>query len=311
MGKLVDLTGQVFGQLTVIERVKFPGEHESHWKCMCTCGNDIIAIAGNLKRGQTQSCGCTAYDRGAAERIIDIAGQKFGMLTALYITKRKSKEDTLWHCKCDCGNECDVSVKNLRSGHTKSCGCFRKEVASENFTKDLTGQTFGYLTVVEKVGKKNSYILWGCKCKCGNYIEVASGDLLSGHTTSCGCRRSSYGEEQIRQILDNENIQYLYNRGYFKDLVGEDRLPLRYDFILMNSSNIPYRLIEFDGPQHDKPFSFFGGEQKFLKQKENDHKKDKYAKAHNIPLVRIPYSKRNNIFLEDLLGDKYLINGGN
>jgi hypothetical protein len=63
VGKLVDLTGKTFGQLTVLERVKIPGEHESHWRCICTCGNEIIVIAGNLKRGTTQSCGCTAHQR--------------------------------------------------------------------------------------------------------------------------------------------------------------------------------------------------------------------------------------------------------
>ena len=309
MSRLVDLTGKVFGQLTVLERVKIEGENESHWLCQCTCGNKKVILAGNLKSGNTTPCGCTAIEKVSNAKLLDITGKKFGRLTALYISKREISKPTLWHCKCDCGQECDVSINNLQSGHTQSCGCLWSDTMFEKMTKDLTGQTFGYLIALEIVGKYASYNLWRCKCKCGNYVNVSSGDLLNGHTTSCGCRRTSYGEEKICEILDAKNIKYLYNNGYFKDLVSEDKLPLRYDFILVNEVNSPYRLIEFDGPQHDKPCNFFGGEQKFFKQKINDKKKNQYALSHNIPLVRILYSKRDSMTLDDLLGDKYLIKG--
>ena len=307
MGRLVDLTGKTFGQLTVLERIKIVGEHESNWRCRCSCGNETTVVAGNLKRGTTQSCGCTAFERSHASRVVDISGQKFGKLTALFISEKNGSNGVVWHCECECGNECDVDGKNLRSGHTQSCGCLRKETMSEMFSKDLTGQVFGYLTAIEPVGRKKSCILWKCSCKCGKYTEVASASLLNGYTTSCGCRRISYGEEQICKILDDNQLNYLYNKGYFKDLIGADGLPLRYDFILMNKHNEPYRLIEFDGPQHDSPQIIFGGEKKFVKQKENDKKKNEYAKSHNIPLIRIPYSEKKNISLEMIFDNKYLI----
>lgn len=309
MRKVVDLTGKIFGQLTVIERVKVPGENESHWKCKCSCGKEVIVIAGNLKKGQSQSCGCTAHKRRAAARVIDLTGKQFGALTVLYMNDRDFSSRISWHCKCECGNECDVDANNLTSGHTKSCGCRRKNIPSELFMKDLTGVVFGYLTVIEPVGRKNTSVLWKCECLCGNYTNVRSVSLLRGDTTSCGCRRTSYGEEQIQQILDKEGIQYLYNKGYFKDLFGYNNLPLRYDFILMDKNNNPYRLIEFDGPQHDAPQDIFGGEEKFIKQKQNDKLKNQYALSHDIPLVRIPYSKRDTMTIDDLFGDKYLIKG--
>lgn len=309
MGRLVDLTGKVFGQLTVLERVKIPREHESHWLCRCTCGNEVVVVAGNLKRGTTQSCGCTAHKRKAAARIIDLTGQKFGKLTVLYMNDRSFSSRVSWHCVCDCGNECDVDANNLTSGHTTSCGCKRKEVPSDLFSKDLIGQVFGYLTVVEPVGHKGAYRLWRCRCKCGNYIDVITGSLTSGATTSCGCRRTSYGEEKIMQILNDAHIEYLYNKSYFKDLLSPSGNLLRYDFILFDNNLNHYRVIEFDGPQHDAPCDFFGGEEKFKQQQENDTLKNQYALSHNIPLVRIPYTKRNNITLEDLLGDQFLIKG--
>lgn len=48
--------------------------------------------------------------------------------------------------------------------------------------KDLIGQKFGRLTVLENCGNKKY-----CKCDCGNYTHVLTNHLLSGHTQSCGC----------------------------------------------------------------------------------------------------------------------------
>ena len=48
-------------------------------------------------------------------------------------------------------------------------------------------------------------------------------------------------------------------------------------------------LIEFDGEQHFEPVEYFGGEEKFLIQKERDKRKNKYCEENNIPLLRIPY----------------------
>ncbi len=66
------------------------------------------------------------------------------------------------------------------------------------------------------------------------------------------------------------------------------------------------RLVEFDGEQHTNPYDFFGGEEKFLKVQHNDTIKNQYAISHNISLVRIPYSKRDSMVLDDLLGSEYI-----
>ena len=60
----------------------------------------------------------------------DLRGIKFNKLTPLYPLKERKKRFIVWHCKCDCGNECDVIGSHLTSGHTKSCGCYQKEKAT-------------------------------------------------------------------------------------------------------------------------------------------------------------------------------------
>lgn len=52
----------------------------------------------------------------------------------------------------------------------------------------LTGKTFGRLTVVERIGvSKNGHILWLCTCECGNSTVVFGSNLVRNHTLSCGC----------------------------------------------------------------------------------------------------------------------------
>lgn len=56
------------------------------------------------------------------------------------------------------------------------------------FTKDLTGQVFGRLVVLEFAGvTKHRLSKWKCSCSCGNETTVIGGNLKSGTTTSCGC----------------------------------------------------------------------------------------------------------------------------
>lgn len=79
MAKLIDLTGQHFGRLTVIERAgsyrpkKYGNNSEPTWRCLCDperggCGRETVVIAHNLKNGSTKSCGCLLKEK-ATERL--------------------------------------------------------------------------------------------------------------------------------------------------------------------------------------------------------------------------------------------------
>lgn len=61
-----------------------------------------------------------------ANNFVDLTEKRFGKLTVQkYLGKSK------WLCKCDCGNETITSTRYLKIGHTKSCGCLRKEKCYE------------------------------------------------------------------------------------------------------------------------------------------------------------------------------------
>ncbi len=55
------------------------------------------------------------------------AGQKFGRLTAVEFLRRNKDHRPIWKWLCDCGKEHEADAKSVRSGNTKSCGCWKKE----------------------------------------------------------------------------------------------------------------------------------------------------------------------------------------
>lgn len=60
----------------------------------------------------------------------DMIGEKYGRWTVLYPTENTRKV----HCRCECGNEADVYKTNLKSGISRSCGCYKIEKATQDQT---------------------------------------------------------------------------------------------------------------------------------------------------------------------------------
>lgn len=137
-------------------------------------------------------------------RVQDLTGQRFGRLTVLNRVGTRNG-NSYWHCRCDCGNEKDVSFGNLKYKHVLSCGCLNKELTRQRNSKDLTGQRFGRLTVLnlDRYEKRTGF--WNCKCDCGNEVQVRTGDLTSGNTLSCGCLREE-NRNKIRNDLTGKTF---------------------------------------------------------------------------------------------------------
>lgn len=242
----------------------------------------------------------------------NIKGQKFGKLTPLYRTTdyhltTKEKGYTQWVCKCDCGNLTVARTQAMQSGNTLSCGCLFKAHDWHTSTFiDLTGKRFGKLTVIEYKGlssnRKRS--LWLCKCDCGNEKIVTTAELVRNDTISCGCLKQSSGELIIENILKQQNINYIKEFS-FNDLLSEKKIPLRFDFAILNDNNDLQCLIEYDGEQHYKDIPIW--KDKLNQRQQKDNQKNSYCKQHKIPLYRIPYWDKNKITKESLFDNSYLI----
>ncbi len=126
-------------------------------------------------------------------KIIDITNNTYERLTVIGFSHTDKHGKAHWKCRCSCGNEITASANLLKKGHTKSCGCLKKEVTAKrgkNNLKDLKGKVFGKLTVLERAdGKRQNSALWLCRCECGTEKVLCSPDLVDGRTKSCGCLR--------------------------------------------------------------------------------------------------------------------------
>ena len=303
MGKALDLTGQKFGKLTAIKIVDTDKNYNKIWECQCDCGNTCTALAKELKSGHKKSCGCSF----TIDRANDLTGQRFRRLTVIERDWNKgNKKGSYWHCKCDCGNETDVTSQGLKSGHTKSCGCIPTKPKGSGLI-DLVEKRFGKLTVIkrdedytyETNGKIINAPRWKCICDCGNVVVVQGGNLRNGLTTNCGCDRvNSKGEELVAEFLIKNNIKYI--REYsFDDLRNKSGNLLRFDFAILNDDENIVMLIEYQGEQHYKDCGDYG----LYQRKYSDPMKRKYCQSHNIPLYEIKYDDGLEDIFNNLLNE--------
>lgn len=118
-GRVRDLTGQKFGELTVLQDT---GERQRGggvvWLCRCSCGKICKASGNALTARRKKSCGHI--------KVRDLSGLRFGRLVAIRPIRRRIEsqlDSFVWLCKCDCGGVTIATVPNLVNGIKKSCGC--------------------------------------------------------------------------------------------------------------------------------------------------------------------------------------------
>ncbi len=206
---LIDIKGQVFGELTVIEYIG-----DSKWKCECICGKLIEVRSYDLTTGHTKSCGhnTTGFK--------DIKGQTFGEWTVLeYVGNH------FWKCECSCGTISSIHSYSLRSGGSKSCG----HNTTSKQLEDLTGQEFNEWTVLKYIGDS----AWECKCSCGTVSKVAAYDLKQGNSRNCGHNRHKpyndltemkFGELKVLKYLCKNIYLCECSCGTQKEIMGSNLL---------------------------------------------------------------------------------------
>lgn len=162
----IDLTGQKFSRLTVLEfdleytkeQNKIKQSHFSYWKCQCDCGNIITALGVSLTNGNKQSCGCLQKEVSSkvmkeliqplsvVSKTAKIEGQKFGKLTVLSLDIEKSGKGnrSFWICQCECGKTKSIAYNSLVTGATKSCGCLGNSVGEYTIEQILIANNIDY-----------------------------------------------------------------------------------------------------------------------------------------------------------------------
>lgn len=165
-----DLTGKTFGELTVLGRAEVTEHRGSYWRCRCNaCGRECIVNRYRLTANIKTHCGCKNKNDHTKK---DITGQKFQQLTALHETEQRDRNGSvIWHCRCDCGNEADVSCDDLLRGSVISCGCRRLEVNQKlnTYVTRAADTSVDMLRRKNKVAHSNTGIIGVYRMKSGRF----------------------------------------------------------------------------------------------------------------------------------------------
>lgn len=125
----------------------------------------------------------------------DLVGLRFGKLMVEAPAETSTSGRKRWLCRCDCGAAIVAFGHNLKSGHSQSCGCTKQ--------KDLTGQRFGRLTVLERSDQtatrgSRTRKLWKCQCDCGAITYKATDTLTNPDMSMCKACADQYGAAKAR-----------------------------------------------------------------------------------------------------------------
>jgi len=207
LSKKYDLIGRQFGELLVTERVRINGELK--WKCQCSCGNtEVYYSSDQLNSGKKTKCGvCGTKDAHIKHRRSHI-GEKHGFLTIVdEIYNYNGTSTKVYICDCDCGNKNVIKHDGYKWHENSSCGCRSKTKHAEVMRKQVDGQKFGRLLVLETLWDETPFKV-RCKCDCGNIVVLNKADVQSCHTKSCGCLQRERASE----------TRYVDSSGYVSPL---------------------------------------------------------------------------------------------
>lgn len=228
------------------------------------------------------------------KRDYGLIGKKFGRYTILKFDEErtKSERELFCFCRCDCGNIRSVSFYRLKSGRSKSCGCYQKEVCSKQNEIVVCGE---YAKI--KLGNANKYAIIDAEDldKANKYYWVVS---EFGYVVT-----SIYVKGKVKKIRLHKLIMGETPKGKEVDYLDQDKLNnrksnLRFVTPMQNCNNrakceswnkLGKRNIYKRNNTYcvritimGKSYSVYG--LKTIEQAENKIKeiKEKYKKEHNL-----------------------------
>lgn len=234
------LVGEKFDKLIVKKEHGRNNRNERLWLCECDCGNEKIAKTHNLRRGLIKHCGCSKQKR----RDDSIIGKRFHRLIVVDFSHTYKGRTSAWKCRCECGAECVVTRSALKSGRTKSCGCYNKEVQKlRMYNPDVPDE----IRIMTRICSQYKQWVKDVKRKHNNECDVCSGSkrLVAHH---------------IKNYLDNPDLRFNVDNGVCLCKACHTKFHAQYGL----HNNTPRQYYDFK-ENHNEP----------TRSKSNTNKRDK------------------------------------
>lgn len=151
--------------------------------------------------------------RGASHNRLDLLGKRFTrLLVVKFSGVKEGRRESLWECLCDCGNTAIIPAGQLRSGQTKSCGCYHKIRTRELFSLPKKEVTLGrVLCDYRRKAKSRGFAFSLTRGDFGNLIF--SSCYYCGSPPENNLRQ--HGERLLYQGIDRKDN----DKGYTLDNV--------------------------------------------------------------------------------------------
>lgn len=194
--------GTQIGDWTVVGEAFFDEKREKRWPCRCVCGEERNVLHRSLRHGGSMGCGCAKTAKATEKNAKKLDGMVFGQLTVLHKAEdQKEYGGVWWTCRCKCGELYDVPATLLVTGRRTKCTSGKHETTF--YHADIKGRRFGQLEALyptKKRAKKAGYVIWHCRCDCGNELDISYNNLMYGNQKSCGCKKVQH-EKDLHNYL--------------------------------------------------------------------------------------------------------------
>lgn len=230
--------------------------------------------------------------------------KQFQLISTSY---KNAKTKLLWKClKNNCNEIFEMTWTDISQGHGCSyCSSQQLGISNclanknPNLAKEWHSIKNGNLTPYDVFSSSRKKVWWKCS-ENSEHEWIARIDQRSAGRNCPMCSESK-GQKRIREYLKINKLKFEVEYTQFKDLVSLLGNPLRFDFAVFSEKFI---LIEYDGGQHYNQVIGWQTKKDFETIQIHDKLKNKYCIDNSIHLLRIPYTKFDNIEL--ILKDVFL-----
>ena len=252
------------------------------------CGNEWMARPQHLLRGhKCRKCAlkqrdCSNNKKKSTQVFIN---DLLKVTNNIKILSEYINAHTAIDCECKiCGNQWSAQPANLLSGYgCPTCGNTLKHTKQSRSEYEFVERLKEISPDIQILSKYyNNHTNIQCKClQCGYVWSATPANLLRG--TGCPKHKSSKGERRIIQWLNENNIDFVFQKR-FQDLLGIGGREMPYDFYIPKIN----ALIEYQGNFHDKTDRLQTDEDYKVRVKHDELKKN-YARLHNMKYFEIWY----------------------